>query len=52
MDVAVPGDRIVKLNEGKKKDKFHDLARESKEMWNMKVTVIPTVISALGPVTK
>ena len=34
-----------------KKDKHQDLARELKKMWNMKVTVLPIVISALGTVT-
>ena len=29
-----------------------DLAREVKALWNMKVTVIPTIIGALGTVLK
>ena len=29
-----------------------DLAKERKKLWNMKMTVIPIVISALGTVTK
>ena len=29
-----------------------DLARELKKLWNMKVTVIPIVIDALGTITK
>ena len=29
-----------------------DLARELKKLWNMKVTIIPIVISAFGTVTK
>ena len=29
-----------------------DLARESKKLWNMKVTIIPIVIGAFGTVTK
>ena len=32
------------------KDKYLNLARELKKLWNMKVTVIP--IGALGTVTK
>ena len=35
-----------------KKNKFRDLARELKKLWNMKVTMIPIVIGALGTVTK
>ena len=52
MDVAVPADHRVKLNEGEKKDKYLNLTRELKKLCNMKVTVIPIVISALGTVTK
>ena len=32
--------------------KYLDLARELKKLWNMKVTIIPIVIGALGTVTK
>ena len=43
----------VKLKEIEKKDKYLDLAREmEKKMWNMKVTIIPNVIEALGTPTK
>ncbi len=33
------------------KDKYLDLARELKKLWNMKVTIIPIVIGAFGTVT-
>ena len=36
----------VKLIESEKKDKYLDLARELKTLWNMKAVEIPTVISA------
>ncbi len=36
----------------KKKDKYLDLARELKKLWNMKVTIVPIVIGALGTITK
>ena len=36
----------------KKRDKYYDLVRELKKLWNMKVTFIPIVIGALGTVTK
>ena len=45
-------DRRIKLKESKKKDKYLDLAKEWKKLWNMKVTIIPTVIIALVTVTK
>ena len=52
MDFAVPADHRVKLKESEKKDKYLDLTRELKELWNMKVMVIPIVIGVLGTVTK
>ena len=41
-----------KLKECEMKDKYLDLARELKKLCNMKVTIIPIVIGALGTVTK
>ena len=54
MDLAVSADHRVNLKESEKKDKYLDRARElkKKKLWNMKVTVIPIVIGALGTVTK
>ena len=43
MDFAVQVDHKVELKENEKKDKYLDLARELKNMWNMKVTFIPIV---------
>ena len=34
------------------KDKYLNLARELKKLWNMKVTILPIVIAAFGTVTK
>ena len=45
MDFA---DQRIKLKESEKKDKYLDLARELKKLWNIKVTVF----GALGTVTK
>ena len=52
MDFAVPADHRIKLKECEKKDKYPDLARELKKMWNKKVTIIPNVICAFDTVTK
>ena len=52
MDFAVPANQRVKLKECEKKGKYLDLVRELKKLWNMKVTIIPIVIGALGKVTK
>ena len=51
VDFDVPADHRIKLKENKK-DKYLDLVRELKKLWNMNVTVIPIVIAALGTVTK
>ena len=52
VDFAVPADRSIKLKECEKKDKYLDLAREMKNLWDMQVTIIPIVIGAFGTVTK
>ena len=52
VDFAVPADPRIKLKESKKKDKYLDLARELKKLWNMQATIIPIVIGAFGTVTK
>ena len=52
VDFATPVDLRVKLKECEKKDKYFDLARELKKLWNMQVTIIPIVIGAFGTVTK
>ena len=45
-------DHRINLKECKKKNKYLDLARESKKLWNMKVTIVQIVIGALGIITK
>ena len=35
-----------------KRDKYLDLAKELKKLWNMKVTIIPIVIGARGTVSQ
>ena len=52
VDFAVPADHRIKLKECEKKDKYLDLARELKKLWNMQVTIIPIVIGTFGTVTK
>ena len=52
VDFSVPADHRIKLKECEKRDKYLDLARELKKLWNMKVTIIPIVIGAFGTVTK
>ena len=52
VDFAVSADDRIKLKECEKKDKYLDLGRELKKLWNIKVTIIPIVIGAFGTVTK
>ena len=52
VDFADPADHRINLKEREKKDKYLELARELKKLWNMKVTIVPIVIGALGTITK
>ena len=52
VDFAVSADHRIKLKECEKKDKYLDLARELKKLWNMQVIFIPIVIGKFGTVTK
>ena len=52
VDFAVPVNHRINLKESEKKDKYLDLATELKKLWNMKVTILPIVIDALGTITK
>ena len=45
-------DHRINLKESEKKDNYLDLARELKKLWNMKITIVPIVIGALGTITK
>ena len=52
VDFAVSAYHRIKLKENEKKDKYLDLARELKKLWNMKETFIPIVVGALGTITE
>ena len=52
VDFVLPADHIIKLKKREKKNNYLDLASEMKTLWNVKVTIIPSVISAFGAVTK
>ena len=54
MNFAVPADnkKKKKITENEKKDKYLDLARELRKIWNVKVTTTPFVIGAFGTITK
>ena len=52
IDFAVPADHRINLKVCEKKDKYIDLARELKKLWNMKVTIVPIVNGAFGTIPK
>ena len=49
---VIPADHRIKLKECEKKYRYLDLARESKKLWDMKVTITPIVIGTFGTVIK
>ena len=51
-EFAVPAEHRVELKERENRDKYLDLARELKDIWNMKVVMIPIVIDTLRIITK
>ena len=52
IDMCVPADTNVSLQEFDKLSKYKDLEIEIKKMWHLKPTVIPVVIGALGLIKK
>ena len=42
--LCCPGGPWIDVKECEKKDKYLDLAREFKKLWNMKVMIVPIVI--------
>ena len=52
VDFAVPADHWINLKKCEKKNKYLDLARELKKLWNMKVMIVPIVIGTFGTITK
>ena len=52
IDMTIPSDRNIALNEIEKKSKYKDLELEIQGMWQIKTEVIPEVVGALGTVKK
>ena len=52
VDFSVLADHRINLKQCEKKDKYLNLANELKKLWNMKATIVPIVIRALGTITK
>ena len=49
---TIPAECKMKMKGKKNIDKYFDLVWEPKRLWNMKVTVIPLVVRALGTVSR
>ena len=53
IDASIPGDKIIISKEKEKIEKYQNLKREIRRLWNLKKTdVIPVVLGAPGIVTK
>ena len=52
MEFDIPVDQRVRIREGEKIKKYLDLARELKQLWKRKVTMILIIAGALGTVLK
>ena len=52
VDFAISANHREKIKESEKIDKYLDLARKLKKLWNGSVTVIPTIIVVLGTIPK
>ena len=52
MNIAIPADHRVNIKENKDIEKFLDLPKDLKMLWNMNVNVILIVVGVLGTVHK
>ena len=48
----MPGDSRVASKEEEKVQKYQDLVRELRKLWQVKVKVVPVVVGALGTIPK
>ena len=48
----MPVEHSLKIKESEKRDKYLDLAKELRKLWDIKVTEVPIVIGALGMISK
>ena len=51
VDFAIPADNNI-IKKEKEKEKYQDLKWEVMKLWNLKTSVIPIVIGALGTISK
>ena len=51
VDFAVPADQI-KISQERKTENYQDLKRELQKLWNIKISIVPIVIGALGTIPR
>ena len=52
VDFAVPADHRIEVSQQRKIENFQDLKRELQKLWNLKISMAPVVIGALGTIPK
>ena len=52
IDFAVPGDSRIEEKEKDKIEKYQDLGRELRKIWNVKVKITPLVVGCLDAIPK
>ena len=52
VDFAVLEDHRIKISQQSEIENYQDLKRELKMLWNLKISVVPIVIGALGTILK
>ena len=49
---AVPADQRVEISQQTKTESYQDLKRELQKLWNLKTSIVPIVIGALGTIPR
>ena len=52
IDMSVPSDKNISVKEFDKLSKYKDLEIEIRKMWNLKTTIVPVIVGALGMIKK
>ena len=52
IDFTVPGDSRIDEKEKEKIEKYQDLRRKLKKIWNVRVKIIPLIVGSLGAIPK
>ena len=49
---TVPADQRVEISQQTKTESYQDLKRELQKLWNLKTSIVPIVIGALGTIPR